>query len=77
MEALLYKNPEVADMFLNNTAFREYLLSRLPPEDKAKAEKLAKEQNTTVVEVLKKKFVELLIEDTKSENTAIHPKTFY
>lgn len=70
MEDVLYKNPEkVAEVFLNNNAFRELLLSRLPPEELAKAEKIAKEQNTTMEEVIKKKLVEILKEDRKPENT--------
>jgi integrase len=70
MEALLYKNPEaVAEMFFNNDLFQEYFLSRIPPEEMAKAEKIAKEQNTTTIEVVKKKFVEILKEDKKPKNT--------
>jgi integrase len=66
METLLYKNPKaVADMFFNNAFFREYFLSRIPPEEMAKAEKIAKEQNTTTIEVIKKKFVETLKEEKK------------
>jgi integrase len=70
MEALLYKNPKaVAEMFFNNDIFREYFLSRIPPEEMAKAEKIAKEQNTTTIEVIKKKFAEILKEDKKPEST--------
>jgi integrase len=70
MEALLYENPEaVADMFFNNALFKEYFLSQIPPEEMAKAEKMAKEQNTTSIEVIKKKFTELLKQDKKPENT--------
>jgi hypothetical protein len=61
MEDLLYANPEkVADVFLNTNAFRELLLSRIPPEELAKAEKIAKEQNTTTDEIIKKNFVEII-----------------
>jgi hypothetical protein len=67
MEALLYKNPEaVAEMFFNNDLFREYFLSQIPPEEMAKAEKIAGEQNTTIDEILKKKFAEI-IEKLKAE----------
>jgi hypothetical protein len=67
MEAFLYKNPEAtAELFMSNSAFREYLLSRIPKEELAKAEKLAKEQNTTTDKLLKKKFAEI-IEKLKAE----------
>lgn len=69
LEALLYKNPEqVAGAFLNNTAFREYLLSRTPPEELAKAEKIAKEQNTTTTEIIKRKLIEILRKEKKPES---------
>jgi peptidyl-tRNA hydrolase len=67
MEALLYNNPEVVtEMFFSNEAFRNYLLSKIPPEELAKAEKIAREQNTTIDEILKKKFAEI-IEKLKAE----------
>jgi integrase len=70
METFLYKNPEaVADMFFNNDLFREYFISRIPPEEIAKADKIAKEQNTTTIEVIKKKFAEILKENKISKNT--------
>jgi integrase len=70
METFLYKNPEaVADMFFNDDLFREYFISRIPPEEMAKAEKIAKEQNTTTIEAIKKKFAEILKENKKSKNT--------
>jgi len=69
MEALLYKNPEaVADMFFDNALFREYFLSRIPPEEMAKAEEIAKEQNVATIEEIKKKFVEILKEYKKPKN---------
>lgn len=70
MEGFLYENPEtVAEMFLNNIEFRKLLLARIPQEEMAKAERIAKEQNTTIDEVMKKKLVEILKEDRKSKNT--------
>lgn len=69
MENLLYKNPEaVAEMFFNNELFKDYFLSRIPSEEMAKAEKMAKEQNTTTDEIIKKKFVEILKKDKKTTN---------
>ena len=69
MEDLLYKNPEeVADLFLNNKGFRELLTSR-KPEEMAKAEKIAKEQNTTTNEIIKKKLVEILKGEHLNTNT--------
>ncbi len=63
MEDFLYKNSETtAELLINNSAFREYLLSRIPREELAQVEKIAKEQNTTSLEVIKKKFVEILKE---------------
>ena len=70
MEALLYENPEaVTNMFFNNDLFREYFLSQIPPEEMKKAEKIAKEQNTTILEVIKKKFAEILKREKKPANT--------
>ena len=67
MEALLYNNPEaVAELFFSNEAFRNYLLSQIPPEELAKAEKIARAQDTTIDEILKKKFAEI-IEKLKAE----------
>jgi integrase len=61
MEALLCENPEaITEMFFNNDLFREYFLSRIPPDEMEKAKKIAKEQNTTIIEVVKKKFIEIL-----------------
>ena len=61
MEVLLYKDPEkVAELFWNDNNFRKYAVSRIPQEEMTKAEKIAKEQNTTLNEVLRKKFVEIL-----------------
>jgi hypothetical protein len=57
----------VAEMFFNNALFREFFLSKIPPEEMAKAEKIAKEQNTTTIEVVKKKFAEILKEDKKPQ----------
>jgi integrase len=69
MKYLLYKNPEaVAEIFLDNPTFREYFLSRIPPDEIAKEERIAKEQNTTNDDFLKKKFIELL-EDKTREST--------
>jgi hypothetical protein len=74
MENLLYANPEkVAELYLNDCDFRKLLLSRISPEEMAKAEKIAKEQNTTIDEIMKKKLIEVLNEilkkDRKLENT--------
>jgi hypothetical protein len=61
MEDFIYENPEeVAELFLNIPDFREYLLSRVPQEELAKAEEIAKEQNTTTDEIIKKKLVEII-----------------
>ena len=68
IESYVYREPEkVAEIFLNNPLFRELLLSRIPKEELVKAEKLAKEQNTTTDEIIKKKLVEIL-KDENSRN---------
>ena len=70
MEVLLYKDPEkVAELFWNDNNFQKYAVSRIPQEEMTKAEKIAKEQNTTLTEVLRKKFVEVLKKDKKIENS--------
>jgi site-specific recombinase XerC len=69
VEDLLYKNPEkVAEMFLNNNDFRKLFLSKIPHEELAEVEKIAKEQNTTTNEILKQKLVETLNDMRKGRN---------
>ena len=70
MENMLYKNPEmIAEIFMNNKAFQRLAFSKLSKEDLAKAKSLAKEENTTVNELLKKKTIEFLKKEKLSNDT--------
>ena len=61
METFLYKDPEkVADLFWNDNDFRKYAVSKISQEERVDSEKIAKEQNITLDEVLRKKFIEIL-----------------
>ena len=61
METFLYKDPEkVADLFWNDNDFRKYAVSQISQEERVDSEKIAKEQNITLDEVLRKKFIEIL-----------------
>ena len=61
VETLVFADPEkVTEVFLNNPAFSELLCSRIPLEEMAKAEKMAKEQKTTIDEIIRTKFIEIL-----------------
>jgi len=61
MEAFLYKDPKkVAELFWNDNAFRKYAISKISQEELVESKKIAKEQNITLDEVLRKKFVQIL-----------------
>jgi hypothetical protein len=45
---------------MNNDAFMELLCLKISQEEMVKVEKLAKEQNTTKDEIIKKKLIEIL-----------------
>jgi integrase len=70
LETVLYDNPDrIAEIFLSNSNFLELLTSRISPEEMAKAEKLAKEQNVSVDEIIKKKLIEIIKEEVKLSNS--------
>jgi hypothetical protein len=70
VENFVFANPnKIAELFTNNPSFLDYLCSRIPSEEMAKAEKLAKEQNTTKDAIIKKKFIEILNEILKEDNS--------